>query len=108
MLFSLSFTTIILIFTGFSAAYNLIRWIIDPLRHIPGPFLARFTRLWYLYKIHHGDFEKTNVELHQKFGPIVRIAPNEYSIDDVAAAKVIYGHGNSFAKVCKAPSLGGV
>lgn len=34
-----------------------------------------------------------------KVGPIVRIAPNQYSIDDVAAAKIIYGHGTAFLKV---------
>lgn len=32
-------------------------------------------------------------------GPIVRIAPNEYSIDDFDALKTIYGHGSSFIKV---------
>ncbi len=32
-------------------------------------------------------------------GPIVRIAPNEYSIDDINAAKTIYGHSTQFLKV---------
>jgi hypothetical protein len=32
-------------------------------------------------------------------GPIVRIAPNEYSIDDPDAVKVIYGLGSQFIKV---------
>lgn len=32
-------------------------------------------------------------------GPVVRIAPNEYSIDDPAAAKIIYGSGRAFVKV---------
>ncbi|KAK7730651.1 hypothetical protein SLS57_001481 [Botryosphaeria dothidea] len=31
-------------------------------------------------------------------GPIVRIAPNEYSIDDPEAIKIIYGHGTAFTK----------
>ncbi|KAF7960128.1 hypothetical protein EAE96_001727 [Botrytis aclada] len=67
--------------------------IIDPLRHIPGPFLARFTRLWYCWKIYEGDYERTNQQLHTRYGPIVRISPHEYSIDDVDAAKVIYSIG---------------
>ncbi|TGO13465.1 hypothetical protein BTUL_0069g00320 [Botrytis tulipae] len=67
--------------------------IIDPLRHIPGPFLARFTRAWYFWKIYEGNFERTNKQLHNRYGPIVRIAPHEYSIDDVDAAKVIYSIG---------------
>ncbi|KAG5777687.1 hypothetical protein H9Q73_008644 [Fusarium xylarioides] len=31
-------------------------------------------------------------------GPVVRIAPNEYSIDDPTAAKIIYGGGRGFTK----------
>lgn len=73
--------------------------IIDPLRHIPGPFLARFTRAWYCWEIYKGSFERTNQQLHSRYGPIVRIAPYEYSIDDVDSAKVIYSTGGaSFPK----------
>lgn len=32
-------------------------------------------------------------------GPIVRITPYEYSIDDPEAVKPIYGHGTQFIKV---------
>lgn len=32
-------------------------------------------------------------------GPVVRIAPNEYTIDDPDAIKIIYGHGTNFVKV---------
>ncbi|CAD6443462.1 0c9fd5bc-d3f3-4ba2-8127-3c0015f70ac3 [Sclerotinia trifoliorum] len=72
---------------------------IDPLRHIPGPFLARFTRAWYCWEIYKGSYQVTNQQLHSRYGPIVRIAPHEYSIDDVNAAKVIYStSGGSFPK----------
>jgi hypothetical protein len=37
-------------------------------------------------------------------GPIVRIAPNEYSFDDLQAVKTIYGHGTKFVKVRHFPS----
>ncbi|OBT80300.1 hypothetical protein VF21_00724 [Pseudogymnoascus sp. 05NY08] len=97
-LLSLSLGSVLPLGAGLYVVYNLVLWLIDPLRCVPGPLLARFTRLWYLYKIYKGDFEKTNVSLHKKYGPVVRIAPNEYSIDDVEAAKIIYGHGNAFVK----------
>lgn len=84
---------------GLYVLFSLVLWLIDPLRSVPGPLLARFTRLWYLYKIYKGNFERTNINLHKKYGPVVRIALNEYSIDDVRAAKIIYGHGNAFVKV---------
>lgn len=38
------------------------------LRSIPGPFWARLTRFWYLKKVWRGDFEKTNIQLHAKYG----------------------------------------
>ncbi|OQD65146.1 hypothetical protein PENPOL_c006G04265 [Penicillium polonicum] len=45
-----------------------------------------------------GDFHQTNIKLHQQHGPIVRIAPNWYSISDPTAAKLIYGHGSKYQK----------
>ena len=42
------------------------------------------------------------MDLHDKYGPIVRIAPNEYSIDDYEAAKVIYRTRDPLVKVCGA------
>ncbi|KAF4535861.1 Cytochrome P450 [Lasiodiplodia theobromae] len=77
---------------------SFIRALFSPLRSVPGPFLARFTRLWYLWKVWRGDFQKTNIELHRKYGPVVRITPYDYSIDDPSAVKPIYGHGTAFTK----------
>ncbi|KAI1611809.1 cytochrome P450 oxidoreductase [Exophiala viscosa] len=70
-----------------------------PLRNVPGPFLASVTRLWKLRKILSGDFEWTNIDLHGHYGPIVRIGPNEVSIDDPdESLGIIYGHGTKFTK----------
>lgn len=97
-LLDLSFGSFALLACGLFMLYFVFDFIRDPLRDIPGPLLARFTRFWYFIEIYKGSFEVTNVELHKKYGPIVRIAPGEYSIDDVDAAKTIYGHGNAFVK----------
>lgn len=35
------------------------------------------------------------LELHKKYGPVVRVAPNELSYTDSAAVKPIYGHHNA-------------
>jgi hypothetical protein len=70
----------------------------DPLRDLPGPFLARYTRLWFLRAILKGDWEQTNIALHRKLGPIVRISPNTYSIDDPDATSIIYGSLPTFPK----------
>jgi hypothetical protein len=85
-------------------------------RDVPGPLIARFTRFWYLFQQSTGKFHLRNIELHQKYGqwslfpsmlatcsyvagPVVRIAPNEFSISDPKAIDTIYGHGKKFRKV---------
>ncbi|KAF2455785.1 cytochrome P450 [Lineolata rhizophorae] len=93
-------------FAWFACGAAVLLWIlkrmldeiISPLRKLPGPFMARFSRLWYLKQVWKGNFEQTNIALHRKYGPIVRITPNEYSIDDVEAVRNIYGHGTNFIK----------
>ncbi|KIW06554.1 uncharacterized protein PV09_02984 [Verruconis gallopava] len=75
-----------------------VRSITSPLRRVPGPFAARFTRLWYFNRVNKGAFEKENIALHRKYGSIVRIAPDHYSIDEPAAIKQIYGIGTHFRK----------
>ncbi|PYH93221.1 cytochrome P450 [Aspergillus ellipticus CBS 707.79] len=67
-------------------------------RDIPGPFLARFSRLWYMRQMIRGDFQYTNIRLHQDHGKIVRIAPGWYSFSDPEALKTIYTHGSKFIK----------
>ncbi len=56
------------IFLGIFVLYQTITYATDPLRSVPGPFWARFTRLWYLCEVAGGHFEKTNVRLHRKYG----------------------------------------
>lgn len=81
------------------ALYTAGKAYLDPLRDIDGPFIARFNGFWYLKKIFDGKFELVNIALHKKYGTVVRIAPNVYSIDDPDCAKVLYGHGSKFVKV---------
>lgn len=35
---------------------------------IPGPYAAKFTRLWYLWQMRRGDFHWTNINLHRQYG----------------------------------------
>ncbi|KAL2815754.1 cytochrome P450 [Aspergillus granulosus] len=77
---------------------EVFRALIDPLRSVPGPSLARWTRLWEFFETRKGHFEKTNIELHQRYGSIVRIAPSTYSISDPDTIRQIYGAGSLFTK----------
>lgn len=46
----------------------------------------------------HSLLEPTNGLTCEIVGPIVRIAPNEYSLDDPSACKTLYGLGTEFRK----------
>lgn len=76
------------------AAYTYRR-----LSHIPGPFLARLTNIprfsWVLtYKAH-----DIHVDLHRKYGPIVRFGPNMVSVGDVNEVTNIYRFSKPWPKV---------
>jgi hypothetical protein len=51
-------------------AFNLVR---DPLRKVHGPFLTRYTKFWLVRQYINGDFHKTNIELHENYGELLRI-----------------------------------
>lgn len=51
------------------------------LRHIPGPFLAKFSYLWLGRTTHSGKQYYVHRELPKKYGPLVRIGP-KYIITD--------------------------
>lgn len=78
--------------------YALLRPFFSPLRGIPGPPAARFTKLWYAARLARGDFQHDNIALHRRYGPLVRVGPNFVSFDDPAALKTVYGIASRFPK----------
>ncbi|KAH8591216.1 cytochrome P450 oxidoreductase [Bisporella sp. PMI_857] len=87
-----------------AACCSLVGWVIytryfHPLAAIPGPFFASISRLWIALQLKGGDFEVKQRVLHAKYGPIIRIAPNEVAISDPAALKTIYGIKSGYTKV---------
>lgn len=56
-----------------------------PLARYPGPRLASITGLWRLWHCIIGDWSDIILELHEKYGRIVRLAPNELSVVDESA-----------------------
>lgn len=68
------------------------------LRSIPGPFAAKFTNLWLLLQARQGKRYLSVNSAHEKYGKLVRIAPNHVSVADDGAINTIYGHGNGFLK----------
>ncbi len=52
------------------------------LRHIPGPFLASISYLWVAYVALKAEQHEVNKWIREKYGPVVRIGPNEVITDD--------------------------
>ena len=73
------------------------------LNKFDGPFLASFTDLWKLWNAYHSS-EKVNdvyVDIHGKYGDVVRIGPNNLSFADPRAIVEIYGTKGTQQKVRK-------
>ncbi|KAJ5061445.1 cytochrome P450 [Bipolaris maydis] len=76
--------------------------LLSPLGQITGPFLAKYTRLWLLMEAHFGLIQRQALSsIGNMVRSVVRIAPNEYSIDDLVAAKAICctGHGRKVTAI---------
>jgi len=70
----------------------------SPLRRYPGPFVASFSRLWKVKSTASGRTHLDHIDLHRKYGPVVRIAPNEVSIASPEAARTLLSAGKRFFK----------
>ncbi|KAK4047062.1 hypothetical protein OIV83_005625 [Microbotryomycetes sp. JL201] len=83
-------------------AYQLCRAIYfafaSPLAKVPGPFACKVSGIpEFVNTLIRGRRSEWIYELHQQYGPVVRIAPNTLAFAEPAAAKTIYT-GNGFLK----------
>ena len=61
-----------------------------PLSRFPGPRLWAISRIPYVWVLIKGDLTQRTHELHQRYGPVVRLAPNELSFINAQAWYDIY------------------
>lgn len=66
------------------------RLLTGALASIPGPRFAAFSRFWYAYQVRNGRLLQLATTLHKKYGPAVRVGPNEVWFDSQEAFRVIY------------------
>ncbi|KAJ0107927.1 pisatin demethylase [Diaporthe amygdali] len=59
---------------------------------------ASVVYVWYMIQIVRGDMERTQRQLHAKYGPLLRIAPNEIACADPEAIKLIYRNQGALDK----------
>ncbi|KAK7531523.1 putative cytochrome P450 oxidoreductase [Phyllosticta citribraziliensis] len=70
---------------------------------IPGPPLAAWTGLWFFFQVRGGKTHQLSIDLHRKYGPLVRINPNKISVADPREIRNIYGLNKGFTKTAFYP-----
>lgn len=75
--------------------YYIIQGFCSPLKKLPGPRYTQFTSLWIKYQEFTANRRESVHNLHQKYGPVVRLGPNEVSFTSLDAIKEIYASGGS-------------
>ncbi|KAK5632781.1 hypothetical protein RRF57_008495 [Xylaria bambusicola] len=87
-------TALCCLIAGYVLALTIYQWY--RLRHIPGPLFASFSYLWIGYSGWSGKQYEMHKLLGGRYGPLVRIGPNEVNTDDpetirrISNAKSLY------------------
>ena len=77
-------------FLFYYAGWIIYSRYIHPYHDIPGPFLASITTWHRWYNVRYAVRGNLQQKLHRKYGPIVRIAPDEVQISNPEAIDTIY------------------
>ena len=97
------FLTVLVLGVGALLVYPLLRILysispLHPLYRFPGPRLWAASRIFWAYYHFQGDLVAQIKALHDVYGPIIRVAPNELSFTDLAAWRDIYTVNNSLKR----------
>jgi hypothetical protein len=82
----------------------LVKWLLldpvflSPLGRVPGPTTFALTRWRLAYEDWKGTSTRTIHELHQRYGPVVRIGPEQISFNSLGALRTIYGPGSKYGR----------
>ncbi|KAI0908007.1 cytochrome P450 [Ustulina deusta] len=77
----------------------IIRHVVfDPLAKIPGPWYTKWTNVVLAIRTLAGEGPIYVDHLHEKYGPVVRVGPNQVDVSDIAAIKKIHRVKADFVK----------
>ncbi|KAI6778287.1 Pisatin demethylase-like protein [Emericellopsis cladophorae] len=90
-----------------SVAILLVTWILlscvynallHPLARVPGPWAASVSNIWLAWHVKNGRVAELGKTLHARYGPAVRVGPNEIWFSSKEAFRTIYSSGSGFEK----------
>ncbi len=79
--------------------YLVSQFITNGLNRYPGPWLAKFSKLWLRWDVQTNRHQRHLLELHRTHGDVVRVGPNNLSIANPDYVTLIYGVKREFLKV---------
>ncbi|KAK0644658.1 cytochrome P450 76C2 [Cercophora newfieldiana] len=69
-----------------------------PLARSPGPRLAALSNVWLARRVRDGRMFEVGKKIHKRYGPVVRVGPNEVWFDSREAFSAIYSAGSGIEK----------
>ncbi|KAJ6092466.1 hypothetical protein N7467_004435, partial [Penicillium canescens] len=78
----------------FWTAKSIYNLFFHPLASYPGPWLSRTSRLHYVYHQLNGTLPYKTLDWHDKYGEVVRVAPDELSYNSARAYQEIHSWRN--------------
>lgn len=70
----------------------------NPLARIPGPKSFALTKWRLAYEDYKGSRTRKINALHEEYGPVVRVGPDEVAFNSLSALRAIYGAGSGFER----------
>ncbi|CAK7207011.1 hypothetical protein SEUCBS139899_009819 [Sporothrix eucalyptigena] len=79
-----------------------------PLSKFPGPFWGSVTRIWLALQFYWGIEVETEMKLHAKYGPVVRVTPTMLLVQDSMKLPEMYNRQADKSDYYITPSFGPV
>lgn len=77
---------------GLMIIATLLSLVLNPLRHIPGPWLPALSSMPLFWQALGGRKAMWIKQLHQQYGPVILIAPNKVCVSAESGIKQIYSN----------------
>ncbi|KAF2759745.1 cytochrome P450 [Pseudovirgaria hyperparasitica] len=84
--------TSVALLIGYILTQAIQRRFFHPFSHVPGPWLNSISEIPAAFHLVNGEQHLYYRSLHEKYGPVVRVSPDELSFVSVEARDEIYGH----------------
>ena len=83
----------------FPVTYCLYTYLTSPVRSFPGHWASGYSNIWRLWVNFKQNAQVTHIDLHEKYGSVVRMGPNIVSVNDPAAVKEAFRLRDPWLKV---------